>query len=63
MDVATCEEEEAIPILEARDHMKPKYHSMGSFNHKPSQGLDVEKSRVLIESLSFQLKELLCLDN
>lgn len=30
------------PSLEARDHMKLKYHSVGSFNHKPSQGLDVK---------------------
>lgn len=44
MDVATGVNKKKTasrPILEACDHMKLKYHSVGSFNHKPSQGLDV----------------------
>ena len=38
MDVATgVNKKKTIsrPIHEARDHMKLKYHSVGSFNHKP----------------------------
>lgn len=45
MDVATGVNKKKTasrPILEARDHMKLKYHSVGSFNQKPSQGLDVK---------------------